>query len=99
MTPDRARYLIHVYDDLEITDLKAPEYLDALETIAGMREEFGYEYEGLHGLGRTTQWGFSNRYAADADMRTALRNNWELHQPTRIVMRYVTAPQPLGEEQ
>lgn len=97
MRPDRARYLIHVNNALEITDLKAPEYLDALETIAGMREEFGYEYEALHGLGRTTRWGFSSRYAADADMQTALRNNWEEHQPTYIVMRYVTEPETLGE--
>lgn len=97
MTPDRARYLIHAYKVLELTGSKEPEDLDALETIAGMQEEFGYEYEALHGLGRTTRWGFSSRYAADADMQTALRNNWEEHQPTCIVMRYVTKPEPLGE--
>lgn len=97
MRPDRARYLLQVYNVLGPIAGKEPEDLDALETIAGMREEFGYEYEALHGLGRTTRWGFSSRYEADADMQTALRNNWEEHQPTYIVMRYVTEPEPLGE--
>ena len=99
MKPEEAQHILAHIDRLNLTDFQEPEAREALKTIAGMQEEFGYEYEALHGLGRTTQWGFSNRYAADSDMQTALRNNWEDHQPTHIVMRYVTAPQPLGEEQ
>ena len=62
----------------------------ALTTIAGMREEWGYEYEALHGLGRATQWGFKTKAAATRNMENALRRNWDEHQPTRIVHRYVT---------
>lgn len=62
----------------------------ALTTIAGMHEEWGYEYEALHGLGRATQWGFKTEAAATRNMENALRRNWDEHQPTRIVRRYVT---------
>lgn len=91
MTPDRARYLIHVYDALEITDLKAPEYLDALETIANMRTEYTVEYQPVPGPEwyRVSDW--SEEYP--------LIDGEELNPRERIVKRYVTAPQPLGEEQ
>lgn len=91
MTPDRARYLIHVYGALEITDLKAPEYLDALETIATMRTEYAIEYQPTIGPEwyRVSDW--SEEYP--------LIDGEELNPRERIVMRYVTAPQPLGEEQ
>ena len=60
--------------------------------IAGMREEWGYEYESLLG-GRVTQWGFRTKVAARWDMKIALKRHWDDHQPTRVVRRYVTEPE------
>ena len=92
MTPDRARYLIHVYGALEITDLKAPEYLDALETIATMRTEYAIEQQNLKGGG----WSQVTGWLEDEN---PLNEGYELADDERIVKRYVTAPQLLGEDQ
>ena len=92
MTPDRARYLIHVYGALEITDLKAPEYLDALETIATMRTEYAPQLPD----GQFVGVGWSS-YESAREHRDAWRRDGY---DANIVRRFVTAPQPLeGEEQ
>lgn len=101
MKPGRAQYLIHVHDALEITDLKAPEYLDALETIAGMRTEYA-----MQGLCKDPEeWVMLSDWMEEMppqDFNLVITDadkdeRWQVE--TRIVVRYVTAPQPLGEEQ
>lgn len=84
MTPDRARYLIHVYDALEITDLKAPEYLDALATIANMTPEYSVQLAD----GRLVGAGWGTREEAECDRDAWQRDGYN----ARIACRYVTAP-------
>lgn len=90
MTPEGARRSL-AYSEKYDTHL-AIGHRRALETIAGMHEEWGYEYESLHG-GRVTQWGFRSEINARWDMSIALRQHWDDHQPTRLVRRYVTEPE------
>ena len=95
MTPDRARYLIHVYGALEITDLKAPEYLDALETIATMRTEYAVQIPNGELVG--VSWSSYGSYETAREHRDAWRRDGY---DANIVRRFVTAPQPLeGEDQ
>lgn len=103
MKPDRAQYLIHVHDALEITGLKAPEYLDALETIAGMRPEYAVQGK----VPNSDEWLTLSQWSEalpsselELGITLTYEDTGETYQvDTRIVKRYVTAPQPLGEDQ
>ena len=83
LTPDEARRAIHEADDLR-SNLPA-DCWRALETIAGMREEWGIvaTYLGRH---EVEEWGFDTREEAEAEGTT-------LDTEYRIVRRYVTTPE------
>lgn len=75
---------------LDIPDFEKPEARAALETVAKMRTEYTVEYQPVQGPEwyRISEW--SEEYP--------LIDGEELNPRERIVKRYVTAPQPLGEE-
>ena len=87
MTPDEARRAIHDAEDLR-SNLPA-DCWRALETIAGMREEWGVSWDD-DPSGNPCDWGFPTRAAAE---------RWEKanrhYGPGRghVVRRYVTTPE------
>lgn len=82
MTPDEARRSIH-----DAEDLRANLPIDcwrALETVAGMHEEWGVSHDGL-----VVEWSRDQalmRKRANAMNRRGSR-------PVRVVRRYVTEPE------
>ena len=91
MTPEEAQHILAHIDRLKLTDFTEPEARAALETIADMRTEYTVEYQPVQGPEwyRVSDW--SEEYP--------LIDGEELNPRERIVKRYVTAPQPLGENQ
>ena len=66
-------------------DMRNAYEMDALETIAGMREEWGVAVT-YPGLSEVVEWGFGTRDGAEAE-GTSLDTEY------RIVRRYVTTPE------
>ena len=83
MTPEEARQSIHDAEDLR-ANLPA-DCWRALETIAGMREEWGVAVT-YPGMAEVVEWGYSTRDGAEAE-GTSLDTEY------RIVRRYVTEPE------
>lgn len=105
MTPEQARKLLDTIDALDIADLKDPEDFDALETIAGMRTEYAVQnrvgdkwlYEGDDGRNLAPYDSHRIAWWPDPIPQSDIADRGE--GMARIVRRYVTAPQPLGENQ
>lgn len=83
MTPDEARRAIHDADDLR-TNLPA-DCWRALETIAGMREEWGVSLPD----GQLVGAGWGTYDTALEDMSAWRRDGYD----ARVVRRYVTTPE------
>ena len=87
MTPEEARArLKNKGRDLTRKERKA------LNTIANMTTEYAIEQQNLKGGG----WSQVTGWLEDEN---PLNEGYELADDERIVKRYVTAAQPLGEEQ
>lgn len=95
MTPEEARQLhdklINGSDTESVFDIvaAAPEMATM---IAGMRAEYAIEHQIVPG----GEWHQVTRWSND---QHPLNKGYEPAGDERIIVRYVTAPQPLGEEQ
>lgn len=91
MTPEEAAVIIDRWANEERPTIWMDEAVDAVTTILEMRPEYTVEYQPTTGPEwyRVSDW--SEEYP--------LIDGEELNPRERIVKRYVTAPQPLGEEQ
>lgn len=92
MTPEEARDLLARILTLKAPGFKEPEAFDAISTIASMRTEYSLIHQPYPGAEwhQITHWSGS---------KNPLNKGYELADNERIVMRYSTEPQPLGEEQ
>ena len=86
MTPEEAQRAIHDADDLR-SNLPA-DCWRALETIAGMREEWGVD--AYNPYAHSPQWGFATEEAA-REWESTARGPGEA--PATILHRYVTEPE------
>lgn len=91
MTPEEAAVIINQWAEEDRPTIWMDEAIDAVTTILEMRTEYTVEYQPVQGSEwyRISEW--SEEYP--------LIDGEELNPRERIVKRYVTAPQPLGEEQ
>ena len=91
MTPEEAAAIIDRWANEGQPTTWISEVVDAVTTILEMRTEYTVEYQPVQGPEwyRISEW--SEEYP--------LIDGEELNPRERIVKRYVTAPQPLGEEQ
>lgn len=91
MTPEEAAVIIDRLASEDLPTIWMDEAADAVTTILEMRTEYTVEYQPVPGPEwyRISEW--SEEYP--------LIDGEELNPRERIVKRYVTAPQPLGEEQ
>ena len=83
MTPEEARQAIHDAEDLRAN--LPDDCRRALETIAGMHEEWGVAVT-YPGLSEVVEWGFCTRDGAEAEGES-------LDTECRIVRRYATKPE------
>lgn len=88
MTPDEAQRAIHDAEDLR-ANLPA-DCWRALETVAGMREEWGVKWVNPGDDIDLYTWGFATRAAAEAWERCSRELGGE---HGRVVRRYVTEPE------
>lgn len=91
MTPEEAAVIIDRWANEGQPTTWISEVVDAVTTILEMRTEYTVEYQPVQGPEwyRISEW--SEEYP--------LIDGEELNPRERIVKRYVTAAQPLGEEQ
>lgn len=91
MTPEEAAVIVDRWANEGQPTTWISEVVDAVTTILEMRTEYTVEYQPVQGPEwyRISEW--SEEYP--------LIDGEELNPRERIVKRYVTAPQPLGEEQ
>ena len=91
MTPEEAAVIIDRWANEDLPTIWMDEAVDAVTTILEMRTEYAIEYQPTTGPEwyRISEW--SEEYP--------LVEGEELNPRERIVKRYVTAAQPLGEEQ
>ena len=91
MTPEEAAVIVDRWANEGQPTTWISEVVDAVTTILEMRTEYTVEYQPVQGPEwyRISEW--SEEYP--------LIDGEELKPRERIVKRYVTAPQPLGEEQ
>lgn len=91
MTPEEAQHILAHIDRLKLTDFQEPEARAALETVANMRTEYAIEYQ----PNPDSQWHRVSEWSEEYP----LIDGEELNPRERIVKRYATYRQPLGEEQ
>ncbi|QQB83766.1 hypothetical protein I6H48_06195 [Corynebacterium amycolatum] len=91
MTPEEAAAIIDRWANEGQPTISITDVVDAVTTSLEMRTEYAIEYQPTTGpvWYRVSDW--SEEYP--------LIDGEELNPRERIVMRYVTAAQPLGEEQ
>ena len=89
MTPEEAQRAIH--DEEALRSNLPADCWRALETIAGMREEWGVTYTGINHGGRHIDWGPETREEAEKMARRYRRR--EGMSPVAIIRRYVTTPE------
>ena len=91
MTPEEAAVIVDRWANEGQPTTWISEVADAVTTILEMRTEYTVEYQPVQGPEwyRISEW--SEEYP--------LIDGEELNPRERVVKRYVTAPQPLGEEQ
>lgn len=90
MTPEEAAVIVDRWANEGQPTTWISEVADAVTTILEMRTEYTVEYQPVQGPEwyRISEW--SEEYP--------LIDGEELNPRERVVKRYVTAPQPLGEE-
>lgn len=90
MTPHQARAVMYTARENHV-DL-GPDAHHALETIAGMTEEWGVEYTGVNHGHRHTKW--CQPEDSDPDVESQARHEYRMfkkkHMNPRLVRRYVT---------
>lgn len=91
MTPEEAAVIIDRFANEGRPTISITEVVDAVTTILEMRTEYTIEYQPP----TRSEW----HRVSDWSEEYPLIEGEELAPRERIVMRYVTAPQPLGEEQ
>lgn len=91
MTPEEAAAIIDRWANEGQPTISITEVVDAVTTILEMRTEYAIEYQ----PNPDSQWHRVSEWSEEYP----LIDGEELNPRERIVKRYVTAPQPLGEEQ
>lgn len=91
MTPEEAAVIIDRWANEERPTTWITEVVDAVTTILEMRTEYAIEYQ----PNPDSQWHRVSEWSEEYP----LVEGEELNPRERIVKRYVTAPQPLGEDQ
>ena len=91
MTPEEAAVIVDRWANEGQRTIWITEVVDAVTTIRDMRTEYTVEYQSP----ADSQW----HRVSDWSEEYPLIDGEELNPRERIVKRYVTAPQPLGEEQ
>ena len=91
MTPEEAAAIIDRWANEGQPTISITEVADAVTTILEMRTEYAIEYQ----PNPDSQWHRVSEWSEEYP----LIDGEELNPRERIVKRYVTAPQPLGEEQ
>lgn len=89
MTPEEAAVIIDRCASEDLPAIWMTEAVDAVTTILEMRTEYTIEYQPRPG----SQW----YRVSDWSEEYPLIDGEELNPRERIVKRYVTTPQPLGE--
>lgn len=90
MTPEEAAGIIDRFANEDHPTIWMGEAADAVTTILEMRTEYAIEYQ----PNPDSQWHRVSEWSEEYP----LIDGEELNPRERVVKRYVTAPQPLGEE-
>lgn len=91
MTPEEAAVIVDRWANEGQPTTWISEVVDAVTTILEMRTEYAIEYQ----PNPDSQWHRVSEWSEEYP----LVEGEELNPRERIVKRYVTAPQPLGDEQ